>query len=97
MTQTIPPTAVPSSFEALYETAERCAGFLVNCTDFLVPEFSMLPQSFFLGGVRLDNFHDELKVSMDYVAGVNMIYYVEDVMGAVWSLQPLTSYGVFAQ
>jgi hypothetical protein len=88
MAYTIPPTAQRCGFEALLDASEQATVFMVNYDECFVPEPSVLEDSFFLGGTRFSDFSEQ-KIFADYVAGVNLIFYVVDATDEVWVLQPL--------
>lgn len=88
MTYKIPPTAQPCGFEELLDASEQATVFMVNYEECFAPEPSVLEDSFFLGDTRFSDFSEQT-IYADYVAGVNLIFYVVDSAGDVWVLQPL--------
>lgn len=89
MNYTIPPTAIPSDFEALLDASESCMVMMVNYGECFAPDPSDLDGgSFMLDGLYFSQFNTK-SVKVDYVAGVSLIFYVESHEDEITVLQPL--------
>lgn len=85
----IPPTAIPSDFEALKDASEQCLVMMVDYEGCYDPHpLDYDGGSFAINGQYFSQFNTK-SVKVDYVAGVSLIFYVEDYDNNITVLQPL--------